>query len=207
MAADILLYSAKWVPVGDDQTQHLEFTRDLAQRFNNKFGDIFVVPEPVTKQHEFVGKDQGTRIRSLRNPDAKMSKSVEDPAGTIQLSDKPEEAAKKVMSATTDSLGKIDFNWETQPGVTNLLQMLALLTHKSQDEVNTEWQGKSSYGDLKKAVADAVSATLAKLQANMANIDEQALLAKLEASEAKMNEVANTKLLQVQKAVGLRPAQ
>lgn len=206
MAADILLYDAKWVPVGDDQTQHLEFTRDLAQRFNNKFGDIFVIPEPVNKQHKFVGKSQGTRIRSLRNPSVKMSKSIEDPAGTIQLSDSPEEGAKKVMSATTDSVGVINFNWESQPGVTNLLQVLALLTNNDQEAVNAEWQGKTSYGDLKKAVAGAVETTLSDLQSNLANIDDNALNNKLSDSESKMNEIANNKLLQVQKAVGLRPA-
>jgi tryptophanyl-tRNA synthetase len=194
------------VPVGDDQTQHLEFTRDLGIRFNNKFGNTFTIPEPVAKQHYFVGKDQGTRIRSLRNPDAKMSKSIEDPAGTILLSEKPEDAAKKVMSATTDSVGSINFDWQSQPGVTNLLQILALLTHKPHNEVIDHWKGKSSYGDLKKAVAEVVSSTLTQLQSNMANIDEQALNAKLEDSEAKLQEVANAKLLQVQKAVGLRPA-
>jgi len=205
MAADILLHRAKWVPVGDDQTQHLEFARDLAQRINNKFGEIFVIPEPVAKQHDFVGKTQGTRIRSLRNPENKMSKSVEDPAGTIQLSDSPLEAAKKVMSATTDSVGIINFDWQTQPGITNLLQILALLTNRPQDEVNTQWHGKSSYGDLKKAVAEAVSDALDKLQTNLAKVDNQALIDKLESSEKAMNDIANLQLLKVQQAVGLRP--
>jgi tryptophanyl-tRNA synthetase len=151
MAADILLYGAKWVPVGDDQTQHLEFARDIAQRMNNKFGNLFVVPESVEKQHEFVGKSQGTRIRSLRNPENKMSKSVDDPAGTIQLSDKPEEAAKKVMSATTDSFGEIKFDFKERPGISNLLQILSLLQgqslqQQSLQQVIDEWQGKTSYG-------------------------------------------------------------
>ncbi|MBP6916883.1 tryptophan--tRNA ligase [Candidatus Saccharibacteria bacterium] len=206
MAADILLFSAKWVPVGDDQTQHLEFTRDLAIRFNNKFGEIFVVPQPVSKQHDFVGKNQGTRIRSLRNPEVKMSKSIEDPAGTIKLSDKPDEAAKKIMGATTDSVGVINFDWQRQPGITNLLQILALLSDKPQKAINNEWVGKTSYGDLKKAVAAVVSFALENLQANMKNVSQQELQSKLEKSEHELQEVANTKLLQVQKAVGLRPA-
>jgi tryptophanyl-tRNA synthetase len=206
MAADILLYGAKWVPVGDDQTQHLEFTRDLAIRMNKKFGIIFLVPESVQKQHSFVSKDQGTRIRSLRNPINKMSKSVDDPAGTIQLSDKPEEAAKKIMSATTDSVGVINCDWKNQPGITNLLQILALLTNKPQDEVNTQWQGKTSYGELKSAVAKAVSNTLTTLQTNYNKVDDSALNAKLESSEQALNIVANNQLLKVQKAVGLRPA-
>lgn len=206
MAADILLYGAKWVPVGDDQTQHLEFTRDLAVRMNNKFDDIFVIPEPVQKQHDFVGKSQGTRIRSLRNPENKMSKSIDDPAGTVLLSDKPNDAAKKVLGATTDSAGIINFDWHKQPGVTNLLQMLALLTHKSQDDINSNWQGKTSYGELKTAVAEAVSTTLTGLQKNLDKIDDKLLQNKLESSEKAMNEVANKQLLKVQQAVGLRPA-
>ncbi|HUD03421.1 MAG TPA: tryptophan--tRNA ligase [Patescibacteria group bacterium] len=204
MAADILIYGAKWVPVGDDQTQHLEFARDLGQRINNKFGNLFVIPEPVTKQHDFVGKNQGTRIRSLKNPETKMSKSVEDPAGTIQLSDKPTEAAKKVMAATTDSVGIINFDWQKQPGITNLLQMLALLTHKSQDDVNHNWQGNTSYGDLKTAVAEAVSDALTDLQKNFYRVDDEFLQNKLLSSEKSMNEIANKQLLKVQQAVGLR---
>lgn len=205
MAADILAYDAKWVPVGDDQTQHLEFTRDLAKRFNNKFGNVFVVPEPVTKQHEFVGKNQGTRIMSLKHPKNKMSKSAEDPTGTIQLSDQPDEATKKVMGATTDSIGVINFNPQKQPGISNLLQILALLTHTPQDEINKKWQSKTSYGDLKKAVADAVSQTLKNLQASVAKTDDKALQDKLESSEKVIDEIANKKLYKVQQAVGLRP--
>src|SRR3990172_9529620 len=96
MAADILLYDARWVPVGDDQRQHVEFARNIAMRMNNKFSKLFVVPESSEKQIEFTGRKQPVRIRSLKNPDKKMSKSIEDPAGTIMLSDKPSDAAKKV---------------------------------------------------------------------------------------------------------------
>jgi tryptophanyl-tRNA synthetase len=205
MAADILIYGAKWVPVGDDQTQHLEFARDLAQRFNNKFGDVFVIPEPVIKQHEFVGKNQGTRIRSLRNPENKMSKSVDDPAGTIQLSDSPEVAAKKVMSATTDSHAEIKFDFKERPGISNLLQILALLSNRPQAEINGQWQGKTSYGELKKAVADKVSQLLTILQRDFKEVSDEALLKKLSTCEAAMNKIANQQLLKVQQAVGLRP--
>jgi tryptophanyl-tRNA synthetase len=103
MAADILLYGARFVPVGDDQTQHLEFTRDIAERLNRQFGDLFVVPESVAEQHAFFGKDQGLRIRDLLDPAKKMSKSDETGKGVIFLSDSPESARKKIMSATTDS--------------------------------------------------------------------------------------------------------
>jgi len=205
MAADILLYGAKYVPVGDDQTQHVEFARDIAERMNSKFGDLFVVPEPVKKQHEFFGKDQGLRIKDLADPTKKMSKSDASDKGLIFLGDNPEEAAKKVMSATTDSEGKVAFDFEKQPGVTNLLQILSLLSGKSQGEVNREQEGKTSYGELKSAVAEAVKDFLTESQAKFAQVDEQALLAKLEQDEAAMNKVANAKLLEVQKAVGLRP--
>ncbi len=205
MAADILLYGAKWVPVGEDQRQHIELTRTLAQRLNNKFGNLFVIPEETKNQAIFSGLENPLRIRSLRNPDKKMSKSINDPAGTILLSDEPGEASKKVMSATTDSLGKINFDWENQPGITNLLQILSLLSGNSQEAVNAQWQGKSSYGDLKKAVADAVGVCLANLQDAYLSVDENMLTQKLQNSEVHMNEVANAQLLKVQKAIGLRP--
>ena len=205
MAADILLYGAKWVPVGDDQKQHLEITRDIAQRMNNKFGELFTVPEDWKKQLEFASLDSGVRVRSLSNPEKKMSKSVDDPRGTILLSDDPDEAAKKVMSATTDSVGEIHFDWENQPGVTNLLQILSLLSDADQDTVNADWEGNSSYGDLKKTVAEAVQAFLKDFQARYHSVDEVKLLAKLEASESVMRATANETLSQVQQAVGLRP--
>lgn len=204
MAADILLYNASYVPVGDDQTQHLEFTRDIAERMNNQFGQLFTIPLPVPKQHEFFGKDQGLRIRDLIDPTKKMSKSDETGRGVIFLSDTPEAARKKIMSATTDSYGEIRFDIRERPGITNLLQMLALLQNRSQDEVNAEWSGKTSYGDLKKAVADAVADFLAEFQERLAAVDEQALIDKLAKSERSMGAVANETLLRAQKAVGLR---
>lgn len=205
MAADILLYGAKWVPVGDDQRQHIELTRTIADRFNKKFGDIFVVPEETKNQAKFAGLESPLRIRSLRNPDKKMSKSINDPNGTILLTDKPEEAAKKVISATTDSVGKINFNWEKQPGISNLIQILALISDSSIQEVTQQWAGQSSYGNLKSAVASAVSEELSKVQSNLLNVDDNELMAKLQASEQAMETVASAQLLKVQQAVGLRP--
>ena len=205
MAADILIYSAKYVPVGEDQRQHVEFARDIAVRINNKFGDIFVLPSDNAEQLKFAGREKPVRIRSLRNPDKKMSKSVEDPAGTVMLSDSPEEAVKKIIEATTDSLAKINSDFERQPGVANLLQILALLTGASQSKVNNEWGGKSSYGELKRAVADAVSSFLKEMQDKLAAIDDKKLMQKLEADEEAMRKVADATLLKVQKAVGLRP--
>lgn len=211
MAADILLYSARYVPVGEDQRQHLELTRDLAMRINNKFADVFpegvfaTVPEDWKAQLAFAQRDNGVRIRSLRNPEKKMSKSVDDPAGTINMTDNPGEAAKKVMSATTDSLGKISFDWENQPGISNLLQIQALLSERPVRDVAAEWEGKNSYGELKKAVADQVEAFLANFQERVKAVDEPALLAKLQEDEHIVSEFANASLLRVQQAVGLRP--
>lgn len=206
MAADILLYDAEWVPVGEDQRQHLELTRDLAIRLNNKFEtDLFVVPHDWTKQLAFAQRDAGVRIRSLRTPEKKMSKSVSDPAGTIMLTDAPAEAAKKVMSATTDSFGDIQFDWQTRPGISNLLQMLALFSGQTQADTNTAWVGKSSYGDLKKAVADQVAQFLTEYQQKLQTIDESAIIAKLQASEAAVSVTAQATLHRVQQAVGLRP--
>lgn len=206
MAADILLYGAKWVPVGEDQRQHVEFTRDLGMRLNNKFSELnLVVPEDNHMQTEFAGRTEPVRVRSLRNPEKKMSKSVEDPAGTILLSDSPDEAAKKVMSATTDSVGAINYNWQNQPGVSNMLQLIGLLSGKPLVEVKAEWQGKDSYGELKHVAAEAVKSFLNDFQTKLAQVDEAAVMAKLTEDEAKMTELANATLLNVQKAVGLRP--
>lgn len=204
MAADILLYGAKYVPVGEDQRQHIELTRDLGIRLNNKFGSLFEVPDEWAKQLKFTHRDS-VRIRSLRNPDKKMSKSVDDPAGTISLMDKPEDAAKKIMSATTDSEAKIKVDWAKQPGISNLLQISALLSAKSIDEVAKKWEGQTQYGDFKKEVAEQVKQFLTYFQSKLSQVDEAKLKQKLEADEKAMNEVANTTLLKVQKAVGLRP--
>jgi tryptophanyl-tRNA synthetase len=204
MAGDILLYGAKYVPVGDDQTQHLEFTRDIAMRLNNQFGDLFVVPEPVKKQHEFFGKEQGLRIKDLIDPTKKMSKSDESGRGIIFLGDRPEDAAKKVMGATTDSYASIHQSDDT-PGISNLLQILALLTDEGINAVTEKYHGQSNYGDFKKVVAEQIQNFLTDFQARLAAVDEQAVLQKLEHDEARMNDVANSTLLKVQKAVGLRP--
>lgn len=205
MACDILLYNATYVPVGEDQTQHLEFTRDIAERLNTRFDrPLFTVPYPVKKQHEFFGKDQGLRIKDLQDPTKKMSKSDETGKGVIFLGDTPEAAAKKIMSATTDSLASIHFDWDKQPGITNLLQLLALATERPQAEVTKQWEGKTAYGDLKKAVADAITGFLQGLQHQLKQVDNAKLMTKLKESEKAMNEVANATLLTVQKAVGLR---
>jgi tryptophanyl-tRNA synthetase len=204
MAADILLYNAQYVPVGDDQTQHLEFTRDIAERMNSKFGNVFTVPEAVAKQHEFFGKDQGLRIKDLVDPSKKMSKSDETGKGVIFLNDDPVVAAKKIMSATTDDKAEIHYDKVEQPGISNLLDILALLRGQPVNEVAAEFEGQTRYGDFKRVVADAVVSFLTEFQARLAAVDDATIVAKLESSERAMNEVAKATLLRAQQAVGLR---
>ncbi len=204
MAADILLYGAKYVPVGEDQRQHLELARNLGIRLNNKFGQLFTVPDEWKKQLEFAQRLEGVRIRSLRNPEKKMSKSVEDPAGTIKLSDTPAEASKKIKSAETDSVGVINWDWIKQPGITNLLQIYELLSGNAHADVLKEWVGKDKYGDLKSNVAGIVSKFLEDFQTKLTKVSDQDLLSKLESSEVAINKQANETLHRVQKAVGLR---
>ena len=205
MAADILLYGATYVPVGDDQTQHLEFTRNIAERMNamaQKYGHepVFTVPKPVKEEHEFFGKDQGLRIRDLADPTKKMSKSEESGKGVIFLTDSPEEAKKKVMAATTDSEGEVRYDYDKQPGISNLLDILQLFGGNPD-----EFIGQKEYGPLKDAVAEKVAEFLTGFQAKLKAVDESALLHKLEESEKAMNSQANQTLEKVQKAVGLRP--
>lgn len=205
MAADILLYNATYVPVGDDQTQHLEFTRDIAERMNNKFGDIFTVPKPVKDQHEFFGKDQGLRIKDLADPTKKMSKSDESGKGVIFLTEDPQGAAKKVMSATTDDFANIQFDRERQPGISNLIEILALLTQKDVTSVAAEWKGNNKYGEFKKIVADKMTDFLSDFQAKLKNVDDDEIQKQLASSEKELAKIANTTLLRAQQAIGLRP--
>jgi tryptophanyl-tRNA synthetase len=145
-AADILLYQADYVPVGEDQRQHLELTRDLAQRFNGRYGDTFVLPEP------FIVKDTA-RVVDLQDPSAKMSKSL--PAGCLFLLDEPRVVERKIKRAVTDSVGEVRYDPENQPGVSNLLSIIAALQDRPLDDVVAEFAG-GGYGPLKKAAAEVV---------------------------------------------------
>lgn len=204
MAADILLYGAKYVPVGEDQNQHLEFTRNIAQRMNSQFGELFVVPEETKKQLEFFGKKDGLRVRDLQNPSKKMSKSDESGKGVIYLNDTPEAAHKKIMSATTDSVGAIHYDRENQLGICNLLDLLSLVRGQKIEETITEFEGLERYGDFKKIVADEISQFLASFQSRLAEADDEMILRKLTSSEQLMNQEAGKVLYCVQQAVGLR---
>jgi len=205
MAADILLYGASYVPVGDDQTQHLEFTRDIGERLNARFENIFTIPKPVKEQHAFFGKDQGLRIKDLQDPAKKMSKSDDSVKGVIFLNDTPEEAAQKIMSAATDDKAEIHYDRENQPGISNLLEILALLRSAELKDVIAEFEGQSRYGDFKAIVAEEMKRFLTDFQTKLANVDAQAVMTKLAQSERDLTAVANGTLLKVQQAVGLRP--
>ncbi len=209
MAGDILLYDADYVPLGQDQRQHLELTRDIAIRMNNKFEakfpeGLFTVPKSWAKQLDFMNISEGIKIRSLSNPETKMSKSAKDPKGTITLTDKPDDAVKKIMSAQTDDYGKIDWNWEKQPGVTNLLQLITMLSGDGEQEVKDTWVGKTKYGELKIATAELVHDFLTNLQTKIAELDDEEVSKILEINEAEVSKIANKTLHRAQKAVGLK---
>jgi tryptophanyl-tRNA synthetase len=199
MAADILLYGAEYVPVGEDQSQHIEIIRDIGERMNSQFGDLFTLPKSVKQQHEFFGKDQGLRIKDLADPTIKMSKSNESSKGVIFMSDTADQARKKIMSATTDSLSSVGYDRDKQPGIANLLDLLTLFGGEQ-----AEFLGQTQYGPLKTAVADRITEFLEDFQTRLANVDDAALEAKLIQSELTMNKQANASLLRVQTAVGLR---
>ncbi len=204
MAADILLYSAEYIPLGEDQFQHIELTRNLAIRFNNRFSEIFTVPAKTADQVKFMGVSDGIRIRDLLNPEKKMSKSTKAENSKIMLDDEPAKAAKKIMSATTDSFAKIKFDMFNQPGISNLLQIESLVTGVPLQDVISAWAGETRYGELKKKVAESVSSMLVDFQAKLAEISDEQVYKLLEKGEKYANEVANAKLLEAQKAFHLR---
>ena len=156
MAADILLYDAKYVPIGDDQKQHLELARDLAVRFNNRFGDTFTVPEGIITK-------TGARIMDLQNPTKKMSKSVDGDKGCIYLLDPINVVKKKIKSAVTDNFAKVHYDVENQPGVSNLMTIYSAITEMSYDEIETKYAGKG-YGDFKADLAEIVGDEVSKIQ-------------------------------------------
>ena len=205
MAADILLYDAKYIPLGEDQFQHLELARNIAIRMNNKFDqELFTLPASEAEQVKFMHLEKGLRIRSLTDPTKKMSKSSTNEKSKISLSDDPKVAAKKIMSATTDSEGVIRFDMINQPGISNLMAIEALFTHRDLQDVISDYTGQTRYGDLKAKVADTVSHFLADFQEKVAKISDGDVERILEQGEAYANEVADKKLHQVQKALGLR---
>ncbi|HLS23190.1 MAG TPA: tryptophan--tRNA ligase [Pseudogracilibacillus sp.] len=196
MAADILLYNTNIVPVGDDQKQHLELTRDVAERFNNRFGETFVIPEIQIPE-------VGARIMSLQEPTKKMSKSDENKRAFISMLDTPKQIEKKIKSAVTDSDMDIKFDRENKPGVSNLLSIYASCKNKSIEEVETHFAGKG-YGDLKQEVADAVLEVIVPIQEKYETlINSPELDDILSEGAKKANEVAEITLAKVKKKMGL----
>lgn len=157
MAADILLYNTNTVPVGEDQRQHLELTRDLAARFNSRFGDTFVIPEPHILK-------ETAKIYDLQNPDAKMSKSAETEAGLLKILDDPAVTAKKVMRAVTDADGEVRFDRDNKAGLANLLTIFSVLSGRPVDALVNDYAG-GGYGALKKDLAEQVTASFAPIAA------------------------------------------
>lgn len=196
MAADILLYNADYVPVGEDQKQHVELTRDLAIRFNNKYSKTFTVPEPLVAK-------VGARIMSLQDPSKKMSKSDETNKGCIYLLDDLKVARKKIMSAVTDSVGVIQLDKENQPGLYNLIEIASSLTNRSMEDIVLEFHDQG-YGKLKGYVADIVCAELEKIQTRYNEILASHTLEKvLEEGAKKAEKIAHVTLVDVKKQVGL----
>ena len=198
-AADILLYQPKAVPVGEDQRQHLELTRNLAERFNNRYGKVFEMPEAVILK-------ETAKIYDLQNPTAKMSKSAGEPKGIVNLLDEDSVISKKIKSAVTDTDGEIKFDPESKPGVSNLLGIYSAVSDKPISALVESYQGVG-YGQLKQDVADAVIATVSPIREKTNELmnDASHLDSILEKGAAKARETADKTLRDVQNALGLIP--
>lgn len=196
MAADILLYDTDIVPVGDDQKQHVELARDIAKRFNQQFGDIFIIPQALIKE-------EGARIMSLGDARKKMSKSDKNKNNNISLLDDPEVARKKIMRAVTDSGTDIDFDLEEKPAISNLLTIYAQLGTREIKRLVKDYRGKG-YGDFKKDLADVVVKFLTNFQEKYNSISDEEVYQVLEDGRKKMLEASNIKMEQVRKVIGVR---
>lgn len=198
MAADIILYDADYVPVGVDQKQHVELARNIAERFNNRYGDTFIVPQPLIAK-------VGAKIMSLSEPTRKMSKSeTDDQKCVIYLLDDPKVARKKIMSAVTDSIGIIRYNVEEQPGIANLLTIYSALSGESIDSIVERFEGKG-YGDFKKAVGECVETFLTDLQTRYNEINASGMIETVLAEgKAKAQTIAHKKMMKVKKKLGFQ---
>ena len=198
-AADILLYQADGVPVGEDQRQHLELTRDLAQRFNTRFGRAFTVPEPFIPTGI-------AKIQDLQDPSAKMSKSASSPAGIVELLDDPKVSAKKIRSAVTDAEREIRYDTEAKPGISNLLTIYSALTDRKVSELEADYAGKG-YGDLKKDLAEVVAHFVEPLRERVRTYrDDPAELDRVLARGAtRARDIAGATLAVVHERIGFLP--
>lgn len=196
MAADILLYKTDLVPVGEDQKQHLELTRDLAERFNKKYNDIFTIPEVRIAK-------VGARVMSLQDPAKKMSKSDSNKKSFISLLDDPKQIEKKIKSAVTDSEGIVKFDKENKPGVSNLLSIYSILSGRTIDEIEAQYEGKG-YGDFKGDLAKVVVDTIVPIQEKYTQLMESSELDEiLDRGAEKAQFTANKMLAKMENAMGL----
>ncbi len=197
MAADILLYDADRVPVGEDQRQHLEIARDIAIRFNNRYGETFVVPEVALPRF-------AARVMDLQHPENKMSKSEDSPQGTIDLLDSPDEIRHKIRRAVTDADGEMRFDPEGKPGLANLLQMMAAVTGRSVDDVVDDYE---QYGPLKDDLADALDEVLRPVRERweLFSSDPGEIASMLDQGAEKAAGIASKTLARAKDAVGLLP--
>lgn len=194
MAADVLLYDTEVVPVGEDQTQHLELARTLARRFNKRFGETFVVPKTYTKP-------EGARIMGLDDPTKKMSKSAQSEYNYIALDDTPEIAQKKIMKAVTDSGNEIEFS-EEKPALKNLLTIYSLLSHKPIPDIVAQYRGKG-YAEFKKDLAEVVGRFLGDFQSRYEQISDEHVLEVLRRGKESAQVIATPKMESIKKRVGL----
>lgn len=196
MASDILLYEPDYVPTGIDQKQHVELTRDVAIRFNNKYGNTFKIPEPMIPK-------QGAKIMDLQDPTKKMSKSNENLKGTILLLDDIETVRKKIMSAVTDSDNTIKYDAENKPGISNLLTIYSCLTNESISSIEEKFKD-SNYGEFKRAVADVVTLKIKEIQDKYHEIINSNIIDKiLDNGKEKCEKIAKEKYNEVIKKIGL----
>lgn len=196
MAADILLYRANAVPVGEDQTQHLELTRDLADRFNQRYETIFPLPEAIIPE-------RGARVMSLKDPTSKMSKSDPSETSRVLMLDPPDVIVKKLGKAVTDSGTDIRYDWDEKPGISNLLEMLALFTDRSVESLVAEYEG-TQYGAFKRTVADAVVAGLEPVRTKYADLEDAEVSQVLARNAARGRDRAAPFQDEVMRAMGLR---
>ena len=196
-AADILLYQANLVPVGEDQRQHIEITRDLANRFNTRYGNVFTLPEAYILK-------EGAKIYDLQDPTSKMSKSAASASGVIELMDAPEINAKKIKSAVTDTGREVKFDFENKPGISNLMTIYSVVTGKNLSEIESEFAGKG-YGDFKGAVADATVEYLRPMRDRALELlkDEGELINILNKGADKARVLASKTLKEAYKALGI----
>lgn len=194
-AADILIHKVHAVPVGDDQAQHLELTRDLAERFNSRFGDVFPIPERITPEI-------GARVMSLQDPESKMSKSDPNAKATVFLTDTEDEIVKKIRAAVTDTGSHVAYDWSEKPGISNLLEIFSFFSGRDIDDLVDEF-GTGGYGKFKDAVAGSVAAGIKPIRETFEDLSDTEVAELMREGAARAREMADETLSQVRSAVGL----